>query len=605
MGARRAGSSPKPWRVDHERRWRPRTRGGGVCGYTFDDVTCGKKGPHYCQPRADRAVAFFRELLLHTAGPRKRTPFVLAWWQEHEIIRPLFGEVLWSVQWRCYVRRYSIAYLTMGRKNGKSAKVAGLMLLLLVGDDEEAAEVYGAARDTKQAAKIFQPAVRMAQLSPELALRLRHNKAARRLIDEHTASWFETITADAAAQLGHNPHAFYIDEVSEQRDGSLFVAMRTAAGARHQPLFVLLGTETDDPASFGAGIIDEAERIQENPRRAPHIFTFVRKAPRTDDELARLHRLFPGHPDLPVSTDPWDERNWAWPNPALDDFLDRKALRDEALEARNEPRKRNAFLRFRMNIRVSMLSRFIATDLWDTNVGPVRALNAGWLDERLAGQRCWAGLDLSSKLDLTAWSLLFEDGSVKWRFWIPEAVVPLLDEHTDNQFSQWVRSGWVTATDGDTIDYEAIYDAVADDNDRFVIVNATYDKWSGEPVRQAIVKRTGLQMYESDTTYGRMTAPLAELQRLLKAGELRHGGHPVARWCADNLQVKSPTDDPDRMRPVKPERHASGKRIDGATTLLLAIDGRLREQEPDIPPVPLVERMSTRGSMSELSTMGF
>ncbi len=519
-------------------------------------------------------MRFFVELLLHTAGPRKRTAFVPAWWQEHEIIRPLFGEVVWSAQWRRYVRRYRIAYLSMGRKGGKSSLVAGLMLLLLVGDDEESAEIYGAAMNTKQAAKIFAPATRMAQLSPELGLRLRHNKAARRLVDEHTASYFETITADAGAQLGHNPHAFYIDEVSEQRDGSLFTAMRTAAGTRAQPLFVLLGTETDDPASFGAGVIDEAERVQEHPARAPHVFAFVRKAPRTEEDLARLWRLFPGHPDLPVSTDPWDERNWAWPNPGLDDFLDRQSLRDEALEARNEPRKANAFLRFRLNIRVSMLARYISGELWASCQGEL-ALTPDWLDGRLAGQRCWAGLDLSSKLDLTAWCLLFEDGWCRWRFWIPESMVGLLDEHTDRRFSAWVAAGWVVATDGDTIDYDSVYAGVQADYDAFTVVNGTFDKWSGEPVRQEIVKRTGLEMFESDTTYNRMTPPLKELMRLLRSGDLKTGGNPVAAWCADNLVVKSPTDDVDRLRPVKPDRHASGKRIDGMTALLNAISGRM------------------------------
>jgi phage terminase large subunit-like protein len=72
-----------------------------------------------------------------------------------------------------------------------------------------------------------------------------------------------------------------------------------------------------------------------------------------------------------------------------------------------------------------------------------------------------------------------------------------------------------------------------------------------------------------------MTAPMKELLRGLKAREFNHGGNPVAEWMADALEAKSPTDDPERVRPVKPDRAKTGKRIDGMVAMLLALDGRL------------------------------
>lgn len=566
----------KPPVIDHDKRWRPRSRKGPTCGYAFRGDVCAKRGAHYCRGRADRVVRFFAELLVHTKGPSARHAFVLKPWQEHKIIRPLFGEVIWSEQWGCYVRRYRVANIVVARKNGKSELVAGIILYLLCGDDEESAEVYGAAKDTKQAGKVFEPALRMVQLSPLLSGRLQHNKNSRRLTDEKTASYFEVITADALGELGHNPHGFYLDEVLSQPDDSLWVAMRTAAGARTQPLLVLMTTETSDSASFGAAMIDEADRVMEDPARAPHVFAFVRKLPRDDDQLDRLHRLFPGDPDLPVSTDIWDERNWKWPNPALDDFLSRDALREEAIEAHNDQTKENSFRQFRGNMRTQQASRYVSLDLWDANAREL-ALSPAWMLPKLEGRRCWAGLDLSSKLDLTAWCLLFDDGWIWWRFWCPEDVAPLLDEHTSGQFSQWADAGWVTLTEGDVIDYDEIYDAIVEDAARFKITDVTYDKWCGEPVRQAIQKRVRrLNMVESSTTYERMTAPMKEFTAQLKSGGYAHGGNPVARWMADNIEAKTPRDDPDRIRPVKPDRGRTGVRIDGLVALFFAEDGRMR-----------------------------
>lgn len=572
---RAAAKKPAYKPVDPHKRWRPRDRRGGACGYTFRGKTCTRRGAHYCEPRADRVVTFVASLLVHTKGPSARKAFVLRVWQEFDIVRPLFGEVVWSSEWGRYVRRYRTALICVGRKNGKSELISALIIYLLVGDDEEAAEVYGAAADTKQAGKVFEPALRMVQLSPVLSKRLRHIKNARRLVDETTASHLEIIAADADAQLGHNPHAFYLDEVLSQPDASLWDAMRTAVGARHQPLLICMTTETSKPISFGASMIDEAERIIEDPARAPHAFAFVRRMPKTREDLDRLHRLYKGHPDLPVSLDPFDEANWAWPNPAIDDFLSRNALREEALEAKNNRVKLNSFCQFRLNMRVQAATRYISLDLWDDNVGEL-APNPHWIVPKLEGRRAWGGLDLSSKLDLTSWCLLFENGDVWWRYWAPESVIPILNEPTGGLFEQWCDDGWITVTDGDTIDYQQIYDDIEEDHGRFAIERVVYDFWSGEPVRQEVVERTGLDLVESKTTYERMTEPMKEFTRLLKVGEIQHFGNPVSRWMADALEAKTPRDDPDRLRPVKPDREKSGKRIDGMAAFLFALDARQR-----------------------------
>jgi phage terminase large subunit-like protein len=577
----RAGSSPDP----AEKRWRPKERRKRpACGYSFDGAVCRRSGPHYCKPRADRVVATFAEVLVHTKGRWARRAFVLDWWQEHEIIRPLFGEVLWSDEWDRYVRRYRLAYIILGRKNGKSELVAGMVLVLLVADDEASAEVYGAAKDTKQAGKVADVVNRMRELQPLLndaqGGRLGFNKNSRRIFDPTSGSFFEVITADALGELGHNPHGAYIDEVLSQPDDGLFNTLRTAMGAREQPLFVLISTETNDPNGFGAVQIDEAERIVADPARAPHVFAYVRKAPQNTEELRTIRRVHRGHPDLPVSIDPWDEANWRWPNPALGSFKTIQSMREEALEARNDPTKENAFRQFHLNQRVNQVSRYLPSDLWKRNAGEI-LLTPDDVAAKIEGVPAWAGLDLSAKLDLTAWTVLTDDLWAWWRIWCPEAIVPRLDEATGGQFSLWCRDGWVTITDGDTIDYEQVYADIEADHDRFRIAEVTYDKWSGEPVRQELERRTGLELFESSTTYEKMTAPMQELMRVLRARELNHGGNPVAAWMASNLAAKYPRDDPDRVRPVKPPRDRSGVRIDGMITLLMALDGWMRHREEE------------------------
>lgn len=532
----------------------PRKPRRPVCGYTLDEDTCEQRGDHLCVPRAAKVRAFFRELLVHTKGRWARHPFDLADWQWEDIVLPAFGTVRWDEDEQRYLRQYRIVWVEVARKNGKSELMAGVALYLLVADDEEGAEVYGCAKDRDQAAVVFEVAVRMVQLSPVLSARLKVNKQQKRIIDEQTASYYEVVAADAAGNLGSNPHGVVFDEVLTQPNGDLWEAMKTGMGTRSQPLMIAATTAGNDPSSFAKQEHDEMVRIHEDPARAPHIFPYLR--------------------NVPKDADPWDEDNWRLGNPALGTFKKIESLREEAMEAKRNRRKENSFRQFQLNQWVQQVTRYLALDEWDANVREVAA-NPEWLHPRLEGQQCHAGLDLSSKLDMSAWTLLFEDGTILWRFWVPESVVPDMDKHTDGEFGRWVAEGWITATEGDVIDYARIYDDITGDAARFNIVSAHYDKWSGEPVRQAIQERTNLEMFESSTTYERMTQPMKELVRAVKAAELNHAGNPVARWQADCLEAKSPTDDPERVRPVKPDRAKTGKRIDGMVSLLLALDGRL------------------------------
>lgn len=570
--ARQSGSCPSvPLYESPAARWRPRQRASEVCGFTFDGRTCRAKGAHYCEPRADKVVAFFSELLVHTKGPFARKAFVLEPWQEFDIIRPLFGEVVWSPEWRRYVRRYTRAIIVLARKNGKSELVAGICLYLLCGDDEEAAEVYGAAKDTKQAKKVFEPAERMRQLNPTLAKRLGLNKNEKRIFDVSTASYLEIITADALGELGHNPHGFYLDEALSQPDGSLWEAMDTAEGARTQSLFLLITTETNDPSSWGSQMIDEGERVQEDPARSPHTFAYVRVTPRTEAQLENLCTLFAGHPDLPVSIDPFDEANWRWANPALDSFLSREAMRRAALDARNDPAKENGFRQFKLNQRVSQVTRWIPMHLWD------QSTNMGFVDEDdLAGRLCYAGLDLSSTTDLTAWVLLFppqagdDRWQLLWRFWTPEAQIPFLDEHTGGKASQWAKDGLLVATEGDWIDYEGDADGLSNgrpsvhlrirqDAAKFRIAMIGYDEAQATATAQYMLKHR-LPIQKVTQGHG-LNSALKEIERLVKADQFGHGGHPVARWNADSAEIK--TDTLERIALKKPDRQRAGKRVDG------------------------------------------
>ena len=101
------------------------------------------KSSHYDEQMADYAVSFIEELC-HTKGTWAGKKFELIDWQE-QIIRDLFGVLKPNGY-----RQFNTAYIEIPKKQGKSELAAAVALLLLCGDGEERAEVYGCAADRNQ-----------------------------------------------------------------------------------------------------------------------------------------------------------------------------------------------------------------------------------------------------------------------------------------------------------------------------------------------------------------------------------------------------------------------------------------------------------------------
>ncbi len=516
------------------------------------------------EARAQHAVDFFEKGLRHTKGRWAGKTFTLTEWQRDDIIRPLFGTMRWDAQWEEWVRAYNIAWIELGRGNGKSELLAGIALLLLAADGEESAEVYGAASDREQAGLVFDVASRMVHLSPALRKRLKVVDSRKTITHARSNSFYRIISADAAGNLGQAPHGIVFDEIIAQPDRHLFDALRTGMGKRTQPLMVCATTAGNNPASFAAAEHDFMMQVVEQPKLAPSRFVFMRNTPK--------------------DADPFEEETWEAANPALGDFLNIQTLRDEAEEARADPTKENAFRQYRLNQWVSQVTRWMPLTLWDQSAGMVDVPN-------LVGRPVVGGLDLAATTDLAALAWLFpptEQGDpfdVLWRYWINEAQAGELDRRTGGQMSAWVRQGFVTVTEGEVIDYEVIHDHIEKDAERYDVRGLRIDRWNSTATVTHL-DGLGLPVHTVGSSYGDFSPGMKELFKLVKELKIRHGGNPVARWNVNSLDVKI---DPNEMiKPVKPQdRQATSARIDGIVALIYAVGEWLR-LESIISPKPAV-----------------
>ena len=68
-----------------------------------------------------------------------------------------------------------------------------------------------------------------------------------------------------------------------------------------------------------------------------------------------------------------------------------------------------------------------------------------------------------------------------------------------------------------------------------------------------------------------MSNPTKDLMRLTLEQKLAHGGHPVLRWCMDNIVVQT-----DAAGNIKISKAKATEKVDAAVALVMALDRALR-----------------------------
>ena len=495
------------------------------------------------EQRAERAVRFIETYLCHTKGQFAGHPFVLREWQRKHV-REIFGRLNGDGS-----RQIRQVYWEIPKKNGKSEIAAAIALALLYTDREAGAEVYGAAADRDQASIVFNVAAAMVRASSKLSRRSKVIDSSKRIVIPQMGSFYRALSADVAGKHGFNVHGCIFDEVHAQRDRRLWEVLTFGAGdARLQPLTFAITT---------AGIPGESPVAEELHDYGDQILRGV---------LPPDPTFYPVLYCAPEKADWTDEEVWRSCNPALGDFLNLESVRAACDRAKRLPSEQNSFRRLRLNQWVKQETRFVVMKAWDACSGIVDLRD-------LKDVSCYAGLDLSTKLDVTALVLVFCDGNSMFHvvpfFWLPADNLDRPQQETA-AYRQWAEQGLLTLTEGNVVDFASVRRKLIDLRDQagLTIQQIAFDPWNAQQLAQQLME-DGFEMIEVPQTYRHLSEPTKELQSAVVDEKLRHGGHPVLRWMADCMTVRQDVNG--NVRPVKPERLKSSKRIDGMVALIMAM----------------------------------
>lgn len=497
----------------------------------------------YDEAAAAKAVGFFRDCLVHVKGAKAGTPFHLH--ESHaKIVADLFG-------WKRAngTRKYRTAYIEIPRKNAKSTLAAGIALYLLLCDGEQGGEIYSAASTRDQAALVYGMARDMVQKSPMLSKHVVVRDSVKRMMHRKSNSFYRAISADHMGAHGFNASGIIFDEVHTQPSRDLWDVLTTSTGARAQPLTFAITTAGHDRSSICWELHQYAKGVRDGMIQ--------------DDEFYPV--LFSADID-----DDWtDEAVWAKANPLLGEAISLDYLRAECKKALEQPAYENTFRNLHLNQWTEQASRIVSMQHWD-------ACEVETTLSDYYGRRCFAGLDLSSTRDVTAFVLVFpeDDGGCTvfpW-FWIPSANVDKRAGQDQRMIRNFADRGYVEMTDGNEVDVARICDRITEICQEFSVERIGFDPWNATGVTQGLKDRGVPEsvLVKMPQSFGTYNEPFKRLLGLLVSGKFRHDGNQVLRWMAANVAHKE-----DSSGNIRPDKGKSAEKIDGicATLMGMALAG--------------------------------
>lgn len=528
---------------------------------------------------ARRVIGFFALLNLPTGGKFKLQP------SQAFIVGSIFG---WKIRSElrdqpagAWVRRFVTAYVEQGKGQGKTPMAATIGLYGLWMDGEAAAEIYCCAAKEDQALIAFKDAKAILRETP--ALGARFDAGQKNIAHLPSGSFMRPVSADGGRLSGHRPSMVIADELHEHASDKVIGMLRAGFKFRTQPLLLATTNSGFDKETVCGVYHDHSEKVLTGALPDDTWFAYVCTL-----DPCQKHREegktqpVDGCPDC----DDWrDEAVWEKANPCLGTIIRKDYLRREVEGAKNRPTEEGRVKRLNFCLWTAGETSWLPAELWSRGKRPIDVAD-------LEGRECYGGLDVASKIDVTAFVLCFpnypEPGcyALLPMFWIPEKTAASRQQKDGIPWEVWEREGLVNFSPGETIHPDLIEEAVKDAFNRYCLRSVRYDKWNAEQMRIHL-QEDGIEMIVFEQTPRNYNEPCKEWERLLLLGNLIHGDHPVMNWMASNAVVAP--DSNGNVKPMKPSHH-SPKKIDGICAGVMSFAGAMLSDSGWYTPGVLTDR---------------
>jgi phage terminase large subunit-like protein len=490
----------------------------------------------------------FIGLLKHYTGQFSGKNFELSPWQ-HFIIANIIGMYHKGTD----RRKYTMSYIEMARKNGKTAFMSALALYMLIADCKGAPEIVVCANTEKQAQIAFLMCHRFVK-QMDREEKIFHINRGKKITFDSNFGQLYVIASNSKGLDGFNCSFAILDEYHAAADTGAKDVIQSSMAMRENPHLAIITTAGFDRTAPCYELRNQCIDILSGVSRDESIFAAIFEHDKEDD-------LF--NPSV-----------WIKSNPNLGVTVKTEWLSEQSDKMKNFKSEETGIKTKNFNIWVDSSKTWIderyIIDAQKRFTDEIKA--AIWNGETVA----YAGVDLASTSDLTSISFLVKNDTYYWfsnRYYLPSETVRKAPYNRD-KYAKWVSEGYLTETPGNVTDYDYILRDILNFNNRCMISKIFYDAYNAT---QFAINATGegLNMVPYSQSLSSFNRPTKEMERLILKQDVVIESNPVNTFCFRNVALKE--DWNGNTKPIKTVNSAN--KIDGVIAMIMSLAGYLSEPQ--------------------------
>jgi phage terminase large subunit-like protein len=388
----------------------------------------------------------------------------------------------------------------------------------------------------------------MAKSNPQYLKATGAEVLAHKVVHESSNSFIRALSSDDKSLDGLNDILAICDELHAMTR-ELFEVISSGMSKRNDSLLLCITTAGFSTEGVGYEQSLYAKKVAKGEVKDDSFFSIVYTIDEGDD-------IF-------------DEVTWKKANPNYGVSVDPITFKAKADKAKVTPSDIANFKVKHLDCWVSESKAYYDVSAWNKCSDPSLTL------EQFYGEKCYIGIDLASKIDLTSFALLFRKEGIYYYFdqtYIPEETVKQV---RSTVYENAIASNNLIVTPGEAIHYPRLEEDFLKLSKQVNIISGLFDPWNAVSFSQNMIKER-IDMKEFRMTTGNLSEATKTLDAIIRQGKIRHNGSPLTCWCLSNVVAKE-----DPAGNVFPKKSNDKLKIDPIIALIMALAAWMQEDETE------------------------